>query len=135
MIEDVSPLQTWQALGSDPAAQLVDVRTDAEWNFVGFADLSAIGKQMLPISWQLAGGRHNSQFIEHLAAAGLTPETPIYFLCRSGARSYAAALSAREAGFAHVFNVADGFEGPHDEHGHRGTVAGWKKDGLPWRQG
>ncbi|MBS4075986.1 rhodanese-like domain-containing protein [Ameyamaea chiangmaiensis] len=135
MIEDVSPLTTWQALKTDPQAQLVDVRTDAEWTFVGFADLSEIGKQMVPVSWQSLDGRPNGSFVEQLAAAGLQPGMPIYFLCRSGARSRAAALAARQGGFTQVFNVADGFEGPPDDQAHRGTVAGWKKDGLPWRQG
>ena len=66
--------------------------------------------------------------------AGLKPEQKIYFLCRSGVRSLAAAQAAQAAGFPHVFNIADGFEGPPDPQGHRGTTAGWKADGLPWRQ-
>ena len=49
-------------------------------------------------------------------------------------RSLAAAEAAQAAGFPHAYNVADGFEGPPDGDGHRGTVAGWKADGLPWRQ-
>jgi rhodanese-related sulfurtransferase len=76
----------------------------------------------------------NGAFVEHLQQAGLTPENHIYFLCRSGARSMAAAQAAQAAGYAHVYNIADGFEGPPDGDGHRGTVAGWKADQLPWRQ-
>jgi len=49
----------------------------------------------------------------------------------SGARSQSA---GQAAGFAHAFNVADGFEGPVDGAGHRGSAAGWKASGLPWRQ-
>ena len=66
--------------------------------------------------------------------AGAKPETALYFICRSGARSLAAAQTAQAAGYRKSFNVADGFEGPPDASGHRGTVAGWKAEGMPWRQ-
>jgi rhodanese-related sulfurtransferase len=135
MVENVAPAQTWEALHADEDAQLVDVRTDVEWTFVGLPDLKAAGKQTLLIPWQVYPTMQlNGSFEENLRAAGLTAEHKIYFICRSGARSMAAAEAARSAGFPHVFNVADGFEGPPDVKGHRGTTAGWKADGLPWRQ-
>ncbi|MDJ0930903.1 rhodanese-like domain-containing protein [Breoghania sp.] len=61
-------------------------------------------------------------------------DEPIYFLCRSGVRSRAAAIVMTEAGYKNYFNVANSFEGPLDEHCHRGTLGGWKHQGLPWRQ-
>jgi rhodanese-related sulfurtransferase len=135
MVENVAPRKTWEALKSDPQAQLVDVRTDAEWNFVGVPDLSSAGKQPALIPWQVYPAMQvNGAFVEHLQQAGLTPENHIYFLCRSGARSMAAAQAAQAAGYIHVYNIADGFEGPPDGDGHRGIVAGWKADQLPWRQ-
>lgn len=135
MVENVPPAQTWEALKANPDAQLVDVRTDVEWNFVGLPDLGEAGKQTLLIPWQIYPTMQpNGGFIEDLRRTGLTPQHHIYFLCRSGARSLAAAEAARAAGFTHVFNVADGFEGPVDADGHRGAVAGWKAEGLPWRQ-
>lgn len=135
MVENVSPAEVWQALSSDPQAQMVDVRTDAEWAYVGFPDLSRVGKQIVPISWQVFPAMQvNAGFIEDLRAAGFTPEHKLYFLCRSGVRSLHAAEAATAAGFPHSFNIADGFEGPPDGDGHRGTVAGWKVEGLPWRQ-
>jgi rhodanese-related sulfurtransferase len=135
MVENAAPAQTWEALKADEHAQLVDVRTDVEWTFVGLPDLKAAGKQTLLIPWQVYPTMQlNGSFEENLRAAGLTAEHKIYFICRSGARSMAAAEAARSAGFPHVFNVADGFEGPPDVEGHRGTTAGWKADGLPWRQ-
>lgn len=135
MVENVAPAQTWEALQADEDAQLVDVRTDVEWTFVGLPDLKAAGKQPLLIPWQVYPTMQlNGSFEANLRAAGLTAEHKIYFICRSGARSMAAAEAARFAGFPHVFNVADGFEGPPDAEGHRGTTAGWKADGLPWRQ-
>ena len=60
--------------------------------------------------------------------------TPVLFLCRSGGRSAAAASVATAAGFGPAYNVAEGFEGDPDAHGHRGTVNGWKVAGLAWRQ-
>ena len=125
MVENVAPAQTWEALQADEDAQLVDVRTDVEWTFVGLPDLKAAGKQTLLIPWQVYPTMQlNGSFEENLRAAGLTAEHKIYFICRSGARSMAAAEAARSAGFPHVFNVADGFEGPPDVEGHRGTTAG-----------
>jgi rhodanese-related sulfurtransferase len=135
MVENVPPRKAWEALQSEAQAQLVDVRTDAEWNFVGVPDLASAGKETALIPWQVYPAMQvNGAFVEHLRQAGLTPDNHVYFLCRSGARSMAAAQAAQAAGFAHVYNVADGFEGPPDAEGHRGTVAGWKADALPWRQ-
>lgn len=135
MVENISPKQVWNALRADPAAQVVDVRTDAEWAYVGLPDLSAADKQPLLIPWQLFPSMQvNAGFVDHMKQAGLTPDHKIYFLCRSGVRSLAAARAAQVAGFPYAYNIADGFEGPPDEDGHRGTVAGWKAEALPWRQ-
>jgi len=134
-VPDIGPKETWQFLSEDSDCALVDVRTDAEWNFVGLPDLSAIGKQPVLIPWQLYPTMQvNGHFADHLHKAGLTPLHRIFFICRSGARSLAAGQAAQAAGFPHAFNVADGFEGPVDADGHRGHVAGWKAEGLPWRQ-
>jgi len=135
MVENIPPPQVWQALQAEPKAQLVDVRTDAEWTYVGLADLAAAGKQPVLIPWQVFPKMEvNPGFVDQLKQAGFTPEHHIYFLCRSGVRSLAAARAALEAGFAHVYNVADGFEGNPNGDGHRGRLAGWKAEGMPWRQ-
>jgi rhodanese-related sulfurtransferase len=135
MVENVAPTQTWEALQADESAQLIDVRTDAEWNFVGVPDLRASGKQALLIPWQVYPTmQRNGSFEDNLKQAGLTADHALYFICRSGARSMAAAQAALAAGFPKVFNVADGFEGPPDVEGHRGRTTGWKAEGLPWRQ-
>ena len=136
MVENVGPQQVWAALRADPQAQLVDVRTDAEWAYVGLPDLGEAGKQPVLAPWQVFPSMQpNAGFFEQLRRAGLTGQHRLYFLCRSGVRSTAAAQAAPGAGFPLAFNVADGFEGPPDGEGHRGLVAGWKADGLPWRQG
>jgi len=134
-VDDISPRDSYDALLADPETMLVDVRTDAEWNFVGIPDLSQAGKQPVLIPWQhFPSMAVNGDFVEHLRRAGATPLTKLHFLCRSGARSLAAAQAVQAAGFPHALNVADGFEGPVDPEGHRGNAAGWKASGLPWRQ-
>jgi rhodanese-related sulfurtransferase len=135
MVVNMSPKDVWTALGSDPSARLVDVRTNAEWSYVGLPDLSETGQEPVLIPWQVFPTMQvNTDFVAHMRGAGLTPENTVFFLCRSGVRSVAAAQAAEAAGFPNVVNVLDGFEGPPDQDGHRGVVAGWKADGLPWRQ-
>jgi rhodanese-related sulfurtransferase len=135
MVENISPRQTWDALRNDTRARLVDVRTVPEWDNIGIPDLAAAGKAPALVSWQVAPAMQvNARFIEEMKQAGITGEDHIYFLCRSGARSLAAANAAQAAGFAHVYNIADGFEGPPDASGQRGHVAGWQAEELPWRR-
>ena len=134
-VADVTPAATWEALSQDPAAALIDVRTDAEWSFVGIPDLAEVGKQVVLIPCQVYPSMQvNGAFAEHLRKAGLNPESKLFFICRSGVRSLAAGQAAQAAGFPLAYNVAGGFEGPVDAEGHRGQVAGWKAEGLPWLQ-
>ena len=132
---DVDPADSYAALTAMPDAVLVDVRTTAEWSYVGVPDLSQIGKRVIPVEWQrFPDGKRNENFLEQLRHAGVDQGAPIYFICRSGVRSAAAAQAATEAGLGPAYNVSEGFEGPLDRDGHR-TLAGWKAAGLPWRQG
>jgi rhodanese-related sulfurtransferase len=131
----LSPSAAFDLLTDDDAAVLIDVRTPAEWRFVGGPDLAAMRGTVLQIPWQDVDGRPNPAFVAQVRAAGVDEDQPVLFLCRSGGRSQAAADAAMDEGFAHAVNVDDGFEGPADEHGHRGSLAGWKVAGLPWRQG
>lgn len=136
---DVSPDEAWSMLADDPKAVLVDVRTVAEWTFVGTPDLRPLGKQALLVEWQSfppAGPR--SDFVASverlIGEAGGEKDAPVLLLCRSGARSRSAAIALTAAGFARAYNVEDGFEGPLDPEGHRGGMDGWKARGLPWAQ-
>jgi rhodanese-related sulfurtransferase len=133
---DVSAVDAWQRLASDPRAQLVDVRTMAEWNFVGLPDLSSVGRQVHCIEWQgFPTGARNPGFVTEASQVLSDKDAPVLLLCRSGARSRAAAIALTQAGFRHAFNIADGFEGDADQEGHRGNRNGWKAENLPWRQG
>lgn len=139
-VEDVPAQETWDRLEADKSSILVDVRTRAEWAFVGVPDLSGLGKQPLLVEWQtFPDNRVDAAFAtrlsEALGKAGIGRDTELFFICRSGGRSRMAAEAMAAAGFSRCRNVADGFEGPLDAGRHRGSVAGWKSAGLPWVQG
>ncbi|MBL8673528.1 MAG: rhodanese-like domain-containing protein [Rhodospirillales bacterium] len=133
---DVKPGVAWRMLGEVAAARLVDVRTAAEWAFVGGPDLRPLGKNAIEIEWQsFPSMRADPEFARKAAALlGDDRGAPVLLLCRSGARSASAARALTAAGYAACFNVADGFEGPLDGDGRRGRTAGWKVEGLPWKQ-
>ncbi|HST86445.1 MAG TPA: rhodanese-like domain-containing protein [Kineosporiaceae bacterium] len=132
---DLTPDEAYQLLESQPDAILVDVRTKAEWSYVGVPDLSEVGRPLVLSEWvTFPDGARNPQFLDDLTAAAKSTAAPVVFLCRSGVRSVAAAQAATEAGFTAAYNITEGFEGPSDASGHRGTAAGWKVRGLPWRQ-
>ena len=133
---DVTPDEAWQMLRTDGAALLVDVRTAAEWNFVGLPDLKSLGKKPVLVSWQrFPGMTRNEDFIGELSAAGVTPSAALLFLCRSGARSASAAEYCTAEGYADCYNIIEGFEGDLDENKHRGGISGWKMRALAWVQG
>src|SRR4051794_831500 len=109
-------------------AKLVDVRTKPELQYVGQIPGS------LKVEWQTyPGSKPNPEFIGELAAAASKDE-PVLFICRSGARSHGAAEAAMRAGWKETYNVLEGFEGDKDPSGHRNSVGGWRKAGLPWTQ-
>lgn len=131
---DITPEEAWRLLNENPDAVLVDVRTDAEWKWVGVPDLSGLGRQVVFIEWNRTDGTRNENFVAELQAAGVQPgERPVIFLCRSGNRSIGSAEAATAVGIGPSYNVLDGFEGQLDEQRHRGGN-GWRALGLPWVQ-
>lgn len=138
-VDDVDVGTAWQKLSSDPQSQLIDVRTRAEWTYVGIPDLGSLDKRPVLIEWQSFPDHSvDPHFAERLAgdlkALGVTPQTDLFFICRSGSRSMAAAMAMAAIGYRACHNVAGGFEGPLDDERHRGSVGGWKAAGLPWLQ-
>ena len=125
--------EAWSLLRDDDRAVLVDVRTQAEWNFVGVPVLDELGKQPRMVEWVgYPGGTPNQNFLAE-ASAGLDTDVMVMFLCRSGVRSLAAARVFTAAGYGKAHNITAGFEGDLEPDGHRTT--GWRHAGLPWRQG
>ena len=138
-VDDVDVETAWKSLTTTPRSQLVDVRTRAEWTYVGIPDLGPIGKRAVLVEWQTFPDQAvDHRFVERLAgelkALGIQADDALFFICRSGSRSLAAAKAMAEAGYRACHNVAGGFEGPLDGDRHRGAVEGWKAAGLPWQQ-
>jgi rhodanese-related sulfurtransferase len=132
---NVSPLTAWKILEEHRNAILIDVRTRAEWNYVGLPDLDPVGRKPALVEWQVFPGMQiNPGFVASLSGAVADKGAPLLFLCRSGVRSAAAAKAMTAAGYSTCFNVSDGFEGPLDGDARRGSSGGWKAAGLPWRQ-
>ncbi|MFI5781030.1 rhodanese-like domain-containing protein [Nocardia sp. NPDC051570] len=134
---DITPQQAWELLRDNSNAVLIDVRTEAEWRFVGVPDTAGIDRPTALIEWVDSSGSPNPQFTDQLrqvlADRAADSDAPVIFLCRSGQRSIGAAKTATAAGYEPSYNVLEGFEGPLDADGHRGG-AGWRALGLPWRQ-
>ncbi len=136
---DVSPDEAMTLLRQEKNAVLVDVRTGPEWSYVGVPDLSSLDKKPVFLEWQSYPAMTvNPDFVpdllDQLDQRGTSKDTPILFLCRSGARSRSAAQAMTEAGYTRCLNIAGGFEGGPDPSRHRGQIEGWKAQSLPWIQ-
>lgn len=128
--------EAWQLLEGDSDAVLVDVRTQAEWSYVGVPDLSALGKETAFVQWNIFPGMIvNPDFADELAAMGVTSDKAALIICRTVNRSPRAATALAALGYDRCYVVDSGFEGQPDEHKHRGARDGWKAAGLPWTQG
>lgn len=126
---ELTPQEASDVLRLAPGARLVDVRTRAEWDWVGRVP------DAVEIEWnQYPGGVRNPHFLAELKRQ-VDPESLVMFLCRSGVRSVGAATTATEAGYGDCYNILEGFEGDKDANGHRNNIGGWRRAGLPWHQG
>lgn len=125
----LTPKEAHELMKNNPNAKLVDVRSRAEWDWVGRVP-KAVEVELLAYP----GSVLNETFAEELTEQ-VAKDDVVMFLCRSGGRSHNAAMMATEAGFAHCYNVLEGFEGDRDSNGHRNKVGGWRAAGLPWVQG
>ncbi len=132
---DVEVAEAWRFLEEDPDAVMIDVRTVAEWVYVGLPDLTRLGKAVVCVQWkQWPDMNINAEFAPHVEAEGVTRDRVLLLICRSGIRSRDAAIALTAQGFGPCYNVAGGFEGDLDGTKHRGGENGWKVDGLPWIQ-
>jgi rhodanese-related sulfurtransferase len=128
---DITPSEAFERLNADPEAVVLDVRTVPEWVYVGVPAVD----RLVRVSWQIFPTMEiNPRFVEMVKEAGVSPDSQVLCLCRSGSRSAFAAQALAAAGFENCYNIAEGFEGTRDDRGHRGTVGGWKSAGLPWVQ-
>jgi len=126
----VTPQEAYALLQASPSVKLIDVRTQAERDWIGRVIVP--DTQHLAVQWTLyPGGAQNTAFMTQLGQQARPGDT-LLFLCRSGVRSRYAAKLATEHGFEHCFDILEGFEGDRNEKGHRKSVGGWCMHGLPW---
>jgi rhodanese-related sulfurtransferase len=136
---DMLAAEAFRLLSETGSARLVDVRTKAEWAYVGVPDLSVMNKVPLLLEWQIYPSMEvDANFADRLSKtlgeSSATKDGVLVFLCRSGVRSRQAAIAMTSAGWGPCLNISDGFEGPLDPSNHRNSVGGWRASGLPWRQ-
>nr|WP_321455083.1 rhodanese-like domain-containing protein [uncultured Cohaesibacter sp.] len=136
---DIDVLTVWQRLSDDPAAILVDVRTHAEWSYVGVPMLDRPEREILLVEWlgypnMTVHADFADRLVAELDRINAAKSSPIFFLCRSGARSRNAAIEMTPRWDGPCYNVEAGFEGDLDDTLHRSSKNGWKHAGLPWRQ-
>lgn len=136
-VKNISPQEAWQLIQEDPRAVMVDVRSDMEFLFVGHP------KGAIHIPWiDYPEWKLNPNFVSEvrkLMLGGICHENsntgaPIVLICRSGKRSLEAGNLLIKEGFCDVYNIRDGFEGELDDKHQRGTLGGWRSEGLPWEQ-
>ncbi len=137
----INPKEAFELLKNNQNSVLVDVRTFEELSFVGLADSEVFDDRMFSLPWQIFPSmQENPEFSEKLEDSlkdffgNAIEEIKIVFMCRSGARSMAAANYALNLGYKNCYNLSGGFEGDLDHFYHRGNVNGWKAANLPWRQ-
>ncbi len=125
----LTPAEAHELMQHHSGAALVDVRTRAEWDWVGRVP-RAIEVEIM----SYPGNRPNAAFIDELEKK-VPKDALVMFLCRSGGRSHNAAGFATQAGYGNCYNVLEGFEGDRDDSGQRNKTGGWRAAGLPWVQG
>ncbi len=140
-VTQINAREAFELLKKDTNSALIDVRTFEEFNFVGFVEPQSFGNRLVLLPWQLFPEmKENPEFANDLEASlekvfgKKTQDSSLLFICRTGARSNAAAAFAINLGYKNCFNVVSGFEGDLNRDGHRGQVNGWKAENLPWRQ-
>ncbi len=129
------PKQAFENLQNNPEALFIDVRSSAEYKFVGFAHDSVLIPWTDEPNWQPNPESFADAVMNKLKDRDNALDTEIILMCRSGFRSNDALKCLEASGFTHVSHVASGFEGDLDEFDQRGNLNGWRHDGMPWSQG
>lgn len=140
-VTQISAADVFALLKKDKNSVLIDVRTFEEFNFVGTANSAEFDGRMILNPWKLTMAmKENPTFATNLEEmltklfGNKSKEAKLFFICRTGGRSDAAARFANSLGYINCFNVTSGFEGDLDPNEQRGKVNGWKAEKLPWKQ-
>ncbi len=131
-VRTLQPKEAWDLIQGHPNALFIDTRSLMEHLFIGHP----VG--CIHIAWiDEPDWTINPEFATEVRRAilgGVGVGAPVVLICRSGVRSLEAAECLVQAGFRNIYNIADGFEGPLDDHHHRSTLGGWRYHDLPWEQ-
>ena len=116
-MKNISAKEAWELLKVQDKSFLVDVRTIAEWQSVGYPDLSVISKNLIKITWD----KDEKKFINSLKEFIPNQDSQIIFICKAGGRSATTANLAISYGYSSCYNLVGGFE-----------MGGWKDNNLPF---
>ena len=128
------PKMAVERLQSNSQALFVDVRSKAEYKYVGFPENSILIPWIDDPDWEPNPEAFSDLVMQELDGRENLLKTEIILICRSGFRSNEALKCLENKGFTQVSHVASGFEGDLDENDHRGNLNGWRHDGMPWSQ-
>ena len=128
------PKMAVEKLQSNPQALFVDVRSKAEYKYVGYPENSILIPWIDDPDWEPNPVAFSDSVMQELGGRENLLNTEIILICRSGYRSNEALKCLENKGFTQVSHVASGFEGDLDENDHRGNLNGWRHDGMPWSQ-
>ena len=128
------PKMAVERLQSNSQALFVDVRSKAEYKYVGFPENSILIPWIDDPDWEPNPEVFSDLVMQELDGRENLLNTEIILICRSGFRSNEALKCLENKGFTQVSHVASGFEGDLDENDHRGNLNGWRHDGMPWSQ-
>jgi len=128
------PKMAVDRLQNNPQALFVDVRSKAEYKYVGYPENSILIPWIDDPDWESNPEEFSDLVMQELDGRENLLNTEIILICRSGFRSNEALKCLENKGFTQVSHVASGFEGDLDENDHRGNLNGWRHDGMPWSQ-
>ena len=128
------PKMAVERLQNNPQALFVDVRSKAEYKYVGYPENSILIPWIDDPDWEPNPEAFSDAVMQELDSRENLSDTEIILICRSGFRSNEALKCLENKGFTQVSHVASGFEGDLDENDHRGNLNGWRHDGMPWSQ-
>jgi len=128
------PKMAVDRLQNNPQALFVDVRSKAEYKYVGYPENSILIPWIDDPDWEPNPKVFSDLVMQELDGRENLLNTEIILICRSGFRSNEALKCLENKGFTQVSHVASGFEGDLDENDRRGNLNGWRHDGMPWSQ-
>ena len=128
------PKMAVERLQNNPQTLFVDVRSKAEYKYVGYPENSILIPWIDDPDWEPNPKAFSDLVMQELDSRKNLLNTEIILICRSGYRSNEALKCLENKGFTQVSHVASGFEGDLDENDHRGNLNGWRHDGMPWSQ-